>query len=288
MHMQFAPSVNYHLWQPCNFRCRYCFATFADAKAKHPAHYYLSCSDSKQLIRLLADSGFKKITFAGGEPSLCPWIEELFDCAKQCGMTTMMVTNGSRLDEAFLHRNKGRLDWIALSIDSLSPCTNFLIGRYASNQLPFDRYDYMRLVNLIKIHRYRLKINTVVSSVNCGERLVDFINVTRPERWKVLQVLPVQGQNDDEVDRFIISEAQFKSFLHHNRGVKRDVTVVPESCQAIQGSYLMIDPLGRFFDDTEGRHTYSSKILAVGVEQALSEIRFDPGKFHDRKGLYDW
>lgn len=24
------PSVNYHLWKPCNMRCEFCFATFLD------------------------------------------------------------------------------------------------------------------------------------------------------------------------------------------------------------------------------------------------------------------
>ncbi len=24
------PSVNYHLWRPCNMRCEFCFATFQD------------------------------------------------------------------------------------------------------------------------------------------------------------------------------------------------------------------------------------------------------------------
>ena len=24
------PSVNFHLWKPCNMKCRFCFATFQD------------------------------------------------------------------------------------------------------------------------------------------------------------------------------------------------------------------------------------------------------------------
>lgn len=30
------PSVNYHIWEPCNMRCRFCFATFQDVKAELP------------------------------------------------------------------------------------------------------------------------------------------------------------------------------------------------------------------------------------------------------------
>ena len=63
--------------------------------------------------------------------------------------------------------------------------------------------------------------------------------------------------------------------------------VVPESNEAMTGSYLMIDPLGRFFDNTKGQHTYSGPILAVGVETALTEIRVYPERFFERGGFYN-
>jgi radical S-adenosyl methionine domain-containing protein 2 len=54
------------------------------------------------------------------------------------------------------------------------------------------------------------------------------------------------------------------------------------------GSYLMVDPAGRFFDNVNGRHTYSRPIIEVGVTEALKDIRFDLGKFYEREGVYDW
>jgi organic radical activating enzyme len=42
-----------------------------------------------------AESGLGKITFAGGEPTLCPWLHDLIAIAKKTGMVTMLVTNGS-------------------------------------------------------------------------------------------------------------------------------------------------------------------------------------------------
>ena len=52
------------------------------------------------------------------------------------------------------------------------------------------------LIDLLKQRGIRLKINTVVSRSNCEEDLTGFIARARPERWKLLQVLPVGGQND--------------------------------------------------------------------------------------------
>ena len=49
----------------------------------------------------------------------------------------------------------------------------------------------------------------------------------------------------------------------------------------------MIDPLGRFFDNTKGEYTYSNPILSVGVQTALAEIRVYPERFIERGGLYD-
>ena len=61
------PSVNYHLWEPCNMRCKFCFATFQDAKIILPKGH-LPKEESLELVREIAAIGFKKITFAGGEP----------------------------------------------------------------------------------------------------------------------------------------------------------------------------------------------------------------------------
>ena len=97
------PSVNYHLWNPCNMRCKFCFATFQDVKIQLPKGH-LSKEESMKLIEEIADFGFEKITFAGGEPTLCPWISELIKLAKENGLTTMIVTNGSKLSDEFLNK----------------------------------------------------------------------------------------------------------------------------------------------------------------------------------------
>src|SRR3954471_20822790 len=75
------PSVNFHLWEPCNFRCKFCFATFQDVKKSILPKGHLPKDQAMQVVRRLAESGFEKITFAGGEPTLCPWIGDLIALA---------------------------------------------------------------------------------------------------------------------------------------------------------------------------------------------------------------
>ena len=49
---------------------------------------------------------------------------------------------------------------------------------------------------------------------------------------------------------------------------------------------LMIDPEGRFFDNTAGRHRYGPRILDVGVQAAWDGVAFSMRKFIARDGLY--
>lgn len=75
--------------------------------------------------------------------------------------------------------------------------------------------------------------------------------------------------------------------MERNRGVESDgVTVVPESNELMRGSYVMIDPLGRFYDNVTGRHRYSRRILEVGIEAALGDVVVDTGRFVERGGRY--
>ncbi len=56
----------------------------------------------------------------------------------------------------------------------------------------------------------------------------------------------------------------------------------------MRGSYVMVDPLGRFFGNATGRHVYSQPILDVGVDAALAQVGFVPTKFEARGGTYAW
>lgn len=282
------PSVNYHLWQPCNMRCGFCFAAFQDIPRELVPNGHLSREDSLTMVDALADAGFLKINFAGGEPTLCPWLPDLIHRAKERRMTTSVVTNGSRITPEWLQLVGGTLDWTALSIDSVEPGTLSRTGRVTRSGPMSDR-DYLEIIRNLREHRIRVKINTVVTQENLLEDLADFIIKANPERWKLLQVLPVGGQNDGKVNAFLIDGEDFCRYVRRNRWVEEyGITVIPETNDLITGSYVMVDPAGRFFDNTAGAHTYSSPITEVGVEAALQKVAADPSKFLSRNGLYDW
>jgi radical S-adenosyl methionine domain-containing protein 2 len=282
------PAVNFHLWEPCNMRCKFCFATFQDVKHSILPKGHLPKEQAIEVVLHLAEIGFEKITFAGGEPTLCPWLPDLIATAKQAGLTTMIVTNGSKLTDSFLQANQQHLDWIAVSIDSLNTDKNIATGRAISGKTPLQLDYYTSLVGRVKQHGYGLKINTVVSSKNCNENMSDFIRYAKPKRWKLLQVLPMKGQNDLNIDNFKVTDEQFQLFIDNHSGLQDITSIVPESNNQMTGSYAMVDPAGRFYDNTTGGHTYSKPILDIGARLAIQQMSYDFSKFVSRGGIYNW
>ena len=282
------PSVNFHLWQPCNMRCGFCFASFQDVKQNILPKGHLGENACLRVVDLLARAGFEKINFAGGEPTLCPWLPDLIRLAKKHGLTTSIVTNGTRITRRWLEALNGSLDWIALSIDTVDPAKLRRLGR-AVHDNPIAEEEYLRTISIIRKHHIHLKINTVVTAETWEDDFTDFIGLARPERWKILQVLVVKGQNDEYVENHTITKEQFEAYVERNRIIERDgIVVVPEGNDLMTGSYFMVDPAGRFFDNVQGVHSYSRPIIEVGVAEALKDVAIDSERFLQRGGRYDW
>ena len=202
------PSVNFHLWKACNMMCEFCFATFQDIASAVLPKGHLGPDGSMSVVESLAQAGFRKLNFAGGEPTLCPWLPDLIGWAKYLELTTSVVTNGSLISGEWLDGVSGQLDWVALSVDSVEPETLLRTGR-ATRKGPMTAGDYLRVARAVRESAVRLKVNTVVSRSNLHEDISGFITQARPERWKLLQVLPVAGQNSSRVGGHLVSTKEF-------------------------------------------------------------------------------
>jgi radical S-adenosyl methionine domain-containing protein 2 len=283
MIMKTPPSVNFHLLDSCNMKCRFCFATFLDLPRQSQNQ-----ERAIQIIRELAQAGFKKITFAGGEPTLWKGLPELLQLSKSLGMTTMVVTNGWNLmNPDYYDRVIPNLDWIILSCDSVNDQKNQASGRAVKGEsISYD--DYVKLCSKAKRDGLKLKVNTVVSRFNLDDDMSAFISEVKPARWKIFQALPVAGQNDRFNGQFEITKEEFQSYLDRHAHLRDILDLVPEDNEAMTGSYVMVAPNGCFFDNSKGRHTYSDPILKVGLTEALRQINFDFGKYYSRGGVWSW
>jgi len=267
-------SINFHVWLECNYRCKFCFAAFNDLS------YILSKEQALRLITLMRDWGVEKINFAGGEPTLCPYLGELLQYSKDLGMTTSIISNGTGISKRFLMKNLRALDWVGLSVDSGNEATQLFLGRGKGDHVS----SIVRKTEMIKRFSIKLKINTVVTAVNYREDMNWLIEKLKPKRWKVFQVLPIENQNKRRSQDLLITKEQFGEFIERH---KRNHPIV-ESNRLMLNSYLMVDPSGRFYQNTGYTYSYSRPILDVGIQAAFRDICWDSDTFIQRGGFYRW
>lgn len=271
-------SVNYHILEPCDAKCTFCFATFRDVRG------FLKEPEAFRLLDMIAAAGARKINFAGGEPTLHPFVDRLIVRSKELGLTTSIVTNGALL-ERLLPRVAGALDWVCLSVDSADEGVQAALGRGDGTHVRKS----LRRAAMCRDLGIRLKLNTVVTRLNATEDMTDYVRAFAPDRWKVFQVLPVRGQNDGAVEPLLISREEFEAFVRrHERLASDRIVIVPEDNDAMTDSYAMIDPLGRFFGNSGGEYVTSQPILAVGVNEALKQSGYAHERLIDRGGEYEW
>lgn len=277
MKNQFFETASFHIVKPCNMKCKFCYATFDDQKsgAQMPSRF------AKDILSKLRIAGLQKITFAGGEPLLYRYLDEVIMYAKSIGLVTGIITNGSLLTREWLRYMTPCLDWVGLSVDSIKYTTNFQIGRVA-----MDDMSYYNIVDDINHYGYKLKINTVVNTYNKNESLEKFIGYAQPERWKILQALPVKGQNDKWIDSMSVSSDEFNLYVDRHSMFKN--IIVPESNELMTGSYLLIDPRGCLFENSSGEHTYSRPLQFSNVDSCMKEINVNRETFLKRGGVYEW
>lgn len=271
-------SVNFHFIKACNMKCTYCFASFKDLIDTNVLKSY----QQKEIVKKLAKC-FIKITFVGGEPFLSKNLINLAQIAKVHDMITCVVTNGFFLEPSKI--SKLPFDWITISIDSAIPEIHWQLGRtHKGVPMPIERY--LQISDAVHNAGKHFKINTVVNSLNVNEDMSEFILKLGPSRWKLFQVLPIMGENDEHFASLRISAEQFNSFVERHKTALdgSGISIIPENNSLMTGSYAMVDPEGRFFDNVNGFQKYSSSILEVGVEKAWKDIVFDRKKFEARGG----
>ena len=282
-------AVNWHFWPWCNYGCKFCFAQFEDI----PRADRLPREVAITVPKMLSEAGADKITFVGGEPTLCPYLEDLLLASKQAGLTTCIVSNATGLTEEFLTRCGHLIDWIGLSIDASNDDLHVEIGRGLRSDLA--RASSHHLVEAkaawdrCSSRGIRMKLNTVVCQANLHDDMADLVLELRPERWKIFEVLPVRGQNDGDIEPLLLANGEFQTWVdRHAHVAEYGIQFVPESNDLMRGSYAMMDALGRFYSNVDGGHSYGPSILDVGVLNAWEKNCFLEDRFKTRGGIYDW
>ncbi len=271
-------TINWHIIEKCNYKCNYCFAKYDNYTKKevheskikteillNKVYHFFTNKYSNQRIRL---------NIAGGEPMLSKNISFIIKKAYDIGFKVSIITNASYLTSNFIKINSKYISLFGISIDSINTNTNIKIGRISKNKglNPFQLIKNIELIkNLNK--NVKIKINTVVNTYNYIENLSEFIDLIKPYKWKVLQALSFGKET-------FCTDKQFLYFLNNHRNINTKIS--KESNDDMTDSYIMIDPHGRFYQNTIGNYIYSKSIIDIEVAEAFSEIEFDIDKYNSR------
>jgi radical S-adenosyl methionine domain-containing protein 2 len=128
------------------------------------------------------------INFAGGEVFLdIDKLHEMVQLGLKKSIQMSIISNGyqllKHLDDPKIHFILKHIDKLGISLDSFNETTNGSIGRKT-----LDLKSLIKVSNLCRQYRTKLKINTVVSKLNHYEHMVDAIEQISPDVWKIIEV----------------------------------------------------------------------------------------------------
>ena len=227
-------------------------------------------------------------------PHIDDWIIE----AKELGLVTSIVSNGTKMTEEWLLRMAPYLDWLGLSIDASNDEIHTRIGRGRIGEIRDNKSSHLK--RCLEIYRfakkigYDLKLNTVVCSENIFDDMSELVSDIQPNRWKLFKVLPISGENDGLVDSMLITDLQFQNYVNRHRDKlsnQKIIQIVSEDNDEMLGTYAMIDPQGLAYTNLNGNYSYSQdSILEVGFSNAWAQVEdgFSNEGFNERGGLWSW
>lgn len=255
--------INLHYTDICNYHCRFCYARFGVTP--------LALEDWKRIIgNIVCDVKVKRFNLAGGEPLAAPYVQGMIDHIHSLGVDCSIITNGSLLTPEFIRRNAGKVSMIGISVDGLSETQNLRLGRHDGARHTLSRADLA--VKAAAIHEcgMRFKINTVVNAVNCDEDFSGLIRELRPDRWKLLRMIAIEGSNDSGRD-LLVSDDQFAAFTARHAALKP----VVENTSDIVSAYIVVNPHGQLIDNSTGRYRVSKSLLHSRFSAEFPKIAFN-------------
>lgn len=287
--------IYWHITEACNYDCKYCYSAWE--KQKGARDVVKDIQVSRNLIREVYEF-FRpgntenplyrqmqwqsvRLNFAGGEPLLyARQMPELVRFAHETGFNTSLITNGSRLTGALLDELAPYMDWLGVSLDSVDAEVNRRIGRADRRGAQLDVAGLARDIQAARAANLdlKLKVNTVVNAAKANEDFSSLIHELSPEKWKILRMLPVVNRNLEIDDRM------FAEFVMRHRAFQK-ISRVEDNSEMLE-SYIMIDPLGRFYqngqDTRKNGYQYSLPILEVGTLSAFGGTRFSTDRYAAR------
>jgi len=288
--------INWHITEVCNYHCEYCYAKWhqkddlrelihnpekSSLLLKKLYEYFQPNNPLNPLSKHLSWNSVR-LNIAGGEPTL--YKEKLLYIlkeAKDAGFETSIISNGSQFSDLdFVSSLSNTVSLLGVSIDSIHPEVNRIIGREDRKTKQLDMSTLTKALLLAREVNpdITIKLNSVINHSNYLSDMNTMIEGLQPDKWKVLRMLPVIS------DALMVSDEEFDVFIKRHASVSKFMVV--EDNKDMTESYIMLDPLGRFFQNSpenkDNTYSYSSSILSATVDDAFQAINFSAEKFLGR------
>ncbi|HUA35828.1 MAG TPA: radical SAM protein [Candidatus Binataceae bacterium] len=131
--------VQIHPTRYCNLRCQHCYTLSSPDEREEIDAWIL-----QEALSDAAREGFNIANFSGGEPTLYSWLPITLDHAHGCGLSTVIVSNGTVLTRPRLAMLRDKTDLLAISLDGVPASHNSIRGSARAFDMMRARLDDVR------------------------------------------------------------------------------------------------------------------------------------------------
>lgn len=205
-------SATFLLKYDCNLNCSFCLN---DWRGKKRPNDELTWAQQKETLQKLKKEGVEHVTFTGGEPTLHPNLAELIVFASELGLSTLLQTNGTRIDDEFLKKVKGKLNGIQISLEGMRE-----EQKKISKVDCFDRI--VANMRKIKQNGFRLFTNFTITQQNKSslKQYLALLNDIGVDVASFTRLYPA-GQAIKNWQELVVSAEEYASFIRELKELEK-------------------------------------------------------------------
>jgi MoaA/NifB/PqqE/SkfB family radical SAM enzyme len=254
------PSVDWWMTSHCNLACDFCYGP---VPGKDPVER------RPDILRALADSSARAVTFCGGEPLLIRKIGEYAAALGRCGKSTVLNTNGELLRRR-LDRGLRLADFTMVGI-SIEGSTQEVHGAMRGEKADLD--EVVAAARLVaREPGVSLKLATVVSGVNRDNLpvLARTVRDLGPDIWRLYQYSSRGDQNRGQ-QRHRLADEEFRRLAREAADAADPVPTAPSTEAETEGC-LIVDPAGNVLQPAGRTYLRRGNCLEEPLDHIWAEI----------------
>lgn len=244
----------------CNENCKYC-------------HRFLSPKDltreeNFKILNNIINSEVKNVTFTGGEALLMPYLSELILFCSDNNIKSKLITNGILFTEKFFNKIRNSLNYLNISLDSISKETNLLLGRGGEH---FE--NIKKCLSLVANSQINLSINSVATKLNKNDlfELAKFLSNKNISEWRIFKFMPLREKAKVNEKEFEISQDEYEKLINDLLNIS-NLNIVTRQVEDFEKQYLLILANGDIVVTKDGQDIVLGNALTDDLKIIINKI----------------